>query len=31
MLSRVILPGGDDVLIGQNAFGECADDFRIVY
>ena len=31
MLSRVIIPGGDDVLIGRDAFGECADDFRIVY
>lgn len=31
MLSRVNIPGGDDVMIGQDAFGECADDFRIVY
>ena len=27
----LLLPGGDDILIGQSAFGECADDFRIVY
>ncbi|MBO4471090.1 MAG: leucine-rich repeat domain-containing protein [Clostridia bacterium] len=31
LLSRVILPGGDDVLIGEEAFGECAEDLKIVY
>ena len=31
MLSRVILPGGDKVVIGEEAFGECAEDLKIVY
>ena len=30
-LSRVTIPGGEAVRIGEEAFGECADDLRIIY
>lgn len=30
-LSTVTIPGGESVIIGEGAFGQCADDFRILY
>lgn len=30
-LSRAIIPGGESVFIGEDAFGQCAEDFCILY